>query len=213
MPLHLQSLLGVSAWLVLFLIILNHSLLLAFSFIDCGARLGPFLHLCLWLPRCRHVNWFITFLATLQSLDSSLLHHQLTSPWPLPIARLISLSEFQTGIVAAAHATLDMEQLIPHLIVSLVGTLSSLPNSEGGVIPVSEVYELPLKVYDFLDNAVFKWAGDSAHILAHMFNSASRQHYEVWASQFPSLHSLKYVVPPSEASLYGSINWFLAQAQ
>ena len=54
-----------------------------------------------------------------------------------------SLSDFQTGVGAAAHATLDREQLISHLKVALVDTLSSLPNSEGGIIPVSEVHGLP----------------------------------------------------------------------
>ena len=49
-------------------------------------------------------------------------------------------------------------------------------------------------------------------ILAHLFNSVSRQGHEVWASQFPFLHSLKGVIPPSEACLYGHINWSLAQA-
>ena len=43
-------------YLVLFLIILNCSLLLALGLINCGARLGPFLHLCLWLPRCEHLK-------------------------------------------------------------------------------------------------------------------------------------------------------------
>ena len=52
-----------------------------------------------------------------------------------------SLSEFQTGIGAAAHAILDTEQLISHIRVSLVDTISSLPDSEGGVMPVSEVHE------------------------------------------------------------------------
>ena len=46
-----------------------------------------------------------------------------------------------------------------------------------------------------------------------MFNSVSRQHHEVWASQFPFLHSLKDVIPTNEACLYGHINWSLAQAQ
>ena len=46
-----------------------------------------------------------------------------------------------------------------------------------------------------------------------MFNSASRQHCEAWASQSPFLHSLKDVVPTSEACLYGHLNWSLAQAQ
>ena len=34
----------------------------------------------------------------------------------------------------------------------------------------------------------------------------------MWASHFPFLHSLKKVIPPSEACLYGHINWSLAQA-
>ena len=47
----------------------------------------------------------------------------------------------------------------------------------------------------------------------HVFNSVFRQHCEVWASQFPFLHSLRDVIPPSEACLYGCLNWSLAQAQ
>ena len=67
-----------------------------------------------------------------------------------------SLSNFQTGIVAAAHATLDTEQLISYLRVALADTLTSLPDSEGGVIPVTKVHELLLKVGEILDNAVSK---------------------------------------------------------
>ena len=63
-----------------------------------------------------------------------------------------------------------------------------------------------------MDKAVSKRVGNSARILAHLFNSVSRQCWEVWASQFPFLHSLKEVVPPSEACLYGRINWSLALA-
>ena len=44
----------------------------------CQAR--TFLHLCLWLPRYQYLNLFVTFLATLQPLGSSLVHHQITSP-------------------------------------------------------------------------------------------------------------------------------------
>ena len=123
-----------------------------------------------------------------------------------------SLSDFQTGLGATAHATLDTEQLISHLQVALVDTLSLLPEAEGDVIPVSEVCELLLQIHGILDKAVSKQVGNSARILAHLFNSVSRQHREVWASQFPFLHSLKEVVPPSEACLYGCINWSLAQA-
>ena len=123
-----------------------------------------------------------------------------------------SLSEFQTGVGAASYATLDTEQLISHLQVALVDTFSSLPEAEGDVISVSEVRKLLLQLHGILDKAVSKQVGNSAHILAHLFNSVSRHHCEVWASQFPFLHSLKEVIPPSEACLYGCINWSLAQA-
>ena len=123
-----------------------------------------------------------------------------------------SISDFQTCVDAAAHATLDMEQLISHLQVALVDTLSSLPEAEGDVIPVSEVCELLLRIHDILDKAVSMQVGNSAHILAYLFNSISRQHCEVWASQFPFHHSLREVIPPSEACQYGCINWSLAQA-
>ena len=101
---------------------------------------------------------------------------------------------------------------ISHLQVALVDTFSSLPEAEGDAIPVSEVCELLLWIHGILDKAVFKQVGNSAHILAHLFNSVSRQHCEVWVSQFPFLHSLKEVIPPSEVCLYGHINWSLTQA-
>ena len=71
-----------------------------------------------------------------------------------------------------------LSNLLSHLRVALVDTLSSLPDSEGGIIPVSEVRELLLKVHNILDNAVSKQVGNSTHILAHVFNSFSRQHWE-----------------------------------
>ena len=123
-----------------------------------------------------------------------------------------SLSDVQTGVGATAHATLDTKQVISYLRVALVDTLCSLPNAEGGVTPVSEVCELLLKVHDILDKAVSKQVGNSAHILAYLFNSFSRQCHEVWASQFHFLHSLRDVIPFNEAWLYGHINWSLVQA-
>ena len=63
---------------------------------------------------------------------------------------------------------------------------------------MSEVCELLLWIHGILDKAVSK--------------QVFRQCWEVWASQFPFLHSLKEVIPPSEACLYGHINWSLAQA-
>ena len=67
-----------------------------------------------------------------------------------------SLSDFQTGVGAAAHTTLDMEHLISHLQVALVDTFSSLPEAEGAVIPVFEVRELLLRIHGILDKAVSK---------------------------------------------------------
>ena len=122
-----------------------------------------------------------------------------------------SLLDFQTGVGAAAHATLETEQLICHLQVALVDTLSSLPKAEGDVTPVSEVCEL-LHIHGILDKVVSKRVGNSACILAHLFNSVSRLCHEVRTSQFPFLHSLKEVIPPSEACLYGCINRSLGQA-
>ena len=52
-----------------------------------------------------------------------------------------NLSEFWTAIGAAAHATLNMEQLISCIRIALVDTVSPLSYAEGGVILVSEVHE------------------------------------------------------------------------
>ena len=71
---------------------------------------------------------------------------------------------------------------------------------------MSEVHELLPKVHDILYNAVPKQVGNSACILTYLFNSVSRQCHEVWTSQFPFLHGLRDVIPPSEACLYGHIN-------
>ena len=59
---------------------------------------------------------------------------------------------------------------------------------------MSEEYDLLLKVHVILDMAVSKRVGNSAFILAHVFNTVSRQHCEVWASEFPFLHSLREVI-------------------
>ena len=69
-----------------------------------------------------------------------------------------------------------------------------------------------IKIQNILDSAVSKEVGNTAHILASHFNSASEQCHEVWASQHPFLH-YKDSVPPSEACHYGHINWSLVQAQ
>ena len=45
------------------------------------------------------------------------------------------------------------------------------------------------------------------------FNSASRQHHEVWALQLPVLQTIKNSVPHSKACTYGGLNLNLGQVQ
>ena len=67
-----------------------------------------------------------------------------------------SLSDFQTSIHAATHATLDTEQLIFHTRMALADTIASFQGSNGGVIAASEVHETIAKIQDILDNAISK---------------------------------------------------------
>ena len=99
---------------------------------------------------------------------------------------MIRVSNFQTGIGTSADVTLDMEQFISCIRVSLVDNISYLQDPEGGVISVSEVHELLANIHDILDNSVSKRVGNTALILVHdihMFNSAARHCHAVWASQ------------------------------
>ena len=87
-----------------------------------------------------------------------------------------------------------------------------MQGSDGGLIVASEVQEAQMKIHDILDSAMSKQVGNTVHILANLFISASSQHYDFWAFQYPFLHNIKDSIPPSEACLYGQINWLLAQA-
>ena len=91
---------------------------------------------------------------------------------------------------SVAHATLDMEQLISHARTVLVDLIASLQDSYGGVIAASEVHELHIKIHDFLDSALYKQVGNTAHF-STSFNSASRQCHEIWASHFPFFITLR----------------------
>ena len=68
-----------------------------------------------------------------------------------------SLSDFQTGVGAALHMLL-LTQSNSFLIsrLPLLITLSSLPEAEGDVIPVSEVHAVLLQIHGILDKAVSK---------------------------------------------------------
>ena len=75
------------------------------------------------------------------------------------------------------------------------------------------VHGLLTKIHDIPDSAGSKFICNTALIFCTPFNSASRQHYDVWASQFPFHHNSKDNIPPNESCLYGCINWSLAQTQ
>ena len=68
----------------------------------------------------------------------------------------------------AIYATFDIEQLISYTISALADTIASQQGFYGGVIPVSEVHELPTKIHDIWDNAVAKWVGNTACILVYL---------------------------------------------
>ena len=72
------------------------------------------------------------------------------------------------------------------------------------------MHELFSKIYDIWDSSVSKQVGNTAHILAYLFNSASRSCYNDWTLQFTFLHKFKDTFPDSEVCLHGYINWSLA---
>ena len=59
------------------------------------------------------------------------------------------LSDFQTGTGAAAHDTLNTEQLIPHARMVLVDTTASLQDSQRGVIQVQKDLNYSLRFMIF----------------------------------------------------------------
>ena len=123
-----------------------------------------------------------------------------------------SLSEFQTGIGAAAHTTVNRSR---SFLASELPLLILFPLYQ---ILRYELY-LSQKWVNYLPRLTFctmlcpKSIENSAHILVHVFNSTSKQPHKVLATQFPFHHSLNDVVSLGEACLYGHINWSLAQAQ
>ena len=145
MPLHLQSLLGFSTW---FSPLLNTSKLqLAPSNrshkLWCQARalLAP-VTLATKMSASKLICYFSGHPAAFNLTPANR-----KADW--------SLSGFQTCIgAAAAHATLDIKQLISCLRAVLNDSISSLPDSEGGFIHVPEVHELLTKVHDITDDAV-----------------------------------------------------------
>ena len=169
MLLHLQSLLGFFTWLVLFSDNSKPQLVPSIRshkfWCQASTLLAP-VSLTTMMSASKLIHYFSSHPAAFEFWTST----------PLDNVTLTSanrkadqyLSDLEPGLGAAAHATLATEQLISHLRVVLVDTLSSIPTTEGGIIPVSEVHESLLKVHKILDNAISKWVWDSAHILAHV---------------------------------------------
>ena len=74
------------------------------------------------------------------------------------------LSDVQADIDAAAHATLDTEQLISHTRTVVADTVASVQDSDKDVILVSKVHELLTKILDIVYNAVCKKAGNGGRL-------------------------------------------------
>ena len=113
-----QSLQGLYTGLVPILIFLNHCLFLASNIINCGATLRYYL----WPyhRQARPLKLTHYFSSHHQHLDSGNHCHLITSFWTLTNKKIDHrLSHFQTHFGAAAHATLDTQQLpeLPLLIV------------------------------------------------------------------------------------------------
>ena len=76
------------------------------------------------------------------------------------------------------------------------------------MISVKEVYELLIMIHDILDSVVSTWVGNSTLFLASLLILPLGS--ELHNTPF---FSFKSSGPPSEACLYGHINWSLVQAQ
>ena len=104
--------------LVPILTILDCSLLLTSNLLNYGTRLGLYSYLHHRHVKHHPLSWFIILPIIQQQFGSRLLSHLITSLWILPIRKLISLSDFQTSISAAAHPTADTDHLRHVLLVS-----------------------------------------------------------------------------------------------
>ena len=121
----LQSFQVFYALLVIFLIILDCSLLLASNLINYGARQG-FAFACtkpVKMSASKLIHYFSSHPAAF-GFQASLPSDSITLN-PASKSTGQSLSYFQPGIGAAAHATLDKEQLISHTRSTLLDTIAS----------------------------------------------------------------------------------------
>ena len=102
---HLQFLWDSYAWLALFFIILNCSLLLASNLMNFDARLGCYLYLYYWQTKCQPLHWLAIFPVIQGHLGWVFFTTgSYKSHWIMSIKETEQrLSDFQTGIGVAAH--------------------------------------------------------------------------------------------------------------
>ena len=113
----------------------------------CQAR--HYFCLYLWWARCQHLNWFGIFPVIWQLLGSEFLHHQITLLWILPIRRLNSLSDFQTGIAKCGCSCHTWYRVAFFSYQDCLLIPLPLQDSDGGVMPVQEVLNYSLRFMIF----------------------------------------------------------------
>ena len=97
-----------------------------------------------------------------------------------------------------------MEALYSHIRATLVDSVTCLEGVHGdGVISALEMCEL----LGFMISWTVLCLNRLLVQFVFLFNSASRQHCDVWASKFPFLHNIYHTGPGSEACLYCHISW------
>ena len=115
------------------------------------------------------------------------------------------LSEFQTMLGAAAHASVEAEQLVSRLCRSISNLDSILDGPPGQTVETAEVRLRLAEVKEVLDASVSHRIGNTVRILAAGFANLTNQRRDLWGSASQDLVLAKSEVPPSEAALFGLI--------
>ena len=74
------------------------------------------------------------------------------------------MSDFQNGTGVANHSMMQAEHLISHTRSAALDTINSLHGSDGEIILVSEVHDVPNIICDLLNKSLFKWVGNITDI-------------------------------------------------
>ena len=143
------------------------------------------------------------FPVILQHLDFEHFHQLIISFWILPVRKLISPADFQTGTGAAAQATLGTA------IYFLYDSCSCWYNclsagfwwrSDCNV--TSSMYFSLIGMTFWTVHAVLKCFGDTGHILAYFLIMLQGRVMKFGLHSFPFFTNIKDTGLPSEACLY-----------